>query len=137
MVVSLMATMSFAAKEEEKATAAVPSEKSDAQKTATTVVTYPVNVAREAGEVAVNVVKKVVSTSADTAQAVGQTVTGDVKKAPEIVITPIKGTAEGLVETTTGTVSIPAEALKDSKAAAEGKSAEATEAPKAEEKAAK
>ncbi|MBI1884610.1 MAG: hypothetical protein HYS08_10480 [Chlamydiae bacterium] len=92
-------------------------EKSKDQNTATTVVTYPVNVVREAGEVALGVGKKAVEVTADTAQTTGQVLTGDVKKTPEIVVTPVKGTAEGLVETATSTVAIPGEALKDSQEA--------------------
>ncbi|MBI1870984.1 MAG: hypothetical protein HYS07_07315 [Chlamydiae bacterium] len=94
------------------------SEKSETQQNVTKVVTYPVNVVRETGKVALGVGEKVLNTAADTAQTTGQVLTGDVKQAPNIVMTPVKDTAEGLVATATATASIPLEAAKDSEEAA-------------------
>lgn len=116
LLLLLLSSWNVSAEEAEKAAPAQP-QKSEEANPVTTVVTYPVNIVRETGEVALGAGQKALQTGADTAQVTGQVLTGDVKKTPEIIVTPVKGTAEGIVETTKGAALVPVEAMKDSQEA--------------------
>jgi hypothetical protein len=74
---------------------------------------YPAGVARESVEVSTDAAKNATRTVGKTTEATARTITGDVEKAKDMVVEPVKGTGETAYEATKGTVTLPVEAAKD------------------------
>ncbi|MDP3981175.1 MAG: hypothetical protein Q8Q33_07180 [Chlamydiota bacterium] len=91
---------------------ALDEEQASNEVTPADVISYPLKLGKEVAEVGVNAGKKVIETTADTGQATAEVLTGDVKQAPAIVTTPVKGVAEGVGETAEDIVNAPANAAK-------------------------
>lgn len=76
-------------------------------------VNYPANLTNKAVGVVGGTVKNAGGMVVDTAKATGETLTGDIKKAPKIVETPIRGTVVTAKDAVVGTVEAPVKAGKE------------------------
>ncbi|MBF0493534.1 MAG: hypothetical protein HQL28_00195 [Candidatus Omnitrophica bacterium] len=102
--VTLVAGSSFAAEQK--------SAKEMAKKAGKTVVNYPANVVNESANTVGTAAKNTVGVVVDTVKVTGETLTGQVDKAPEIVTTPVVKSAETVKVATEQTVMVPVEAGK-------------------------
>jgi len=75
-----------------------------------TTVNYPANVLNESVNVVDKATKGTVGAVVDTVKATGETLTGDVHQAPEMVKQPVMGTVETVKDAVVGTVETPIKA---------------------------
>ena len=67
-------------------------------------INYPANVVNESANVVGTAAKGTAGAVVDTVKVTGETLTGDVKKAPEIVTTPVERSTETVRDAAVGTV---------------------------------
>ena len=87
-----------------------------AKEVAKAAINYPANLVNESVKTVGNAAKNTTDVVVDTVKVTGETVTGDVTKAPEIVTTPIKGSVNTIGGAAKETVETPVragEATKD------------------------
>ncbi|MDD4957154.1 MAG: hypothetical protein PHH49_03315 [Candidatus Omnitrophica bacterium] len=75
-------------------------------------INYPANVVKESADIVGSAAKGTVNTVGNTLNATGQTLTGDVDKAKDIVVAPVEGTVETVKDATVSTVEMPVTAAK-------------------------
>lgn len=77
------------------------------------ILTYPFGVTRESAEVVTETTTKGVGTVVKTGEATAGFATGDVEKIKDIVVEPVKGSAETAVTAVEGSVKMPIEAATE------------------------
>jgi hypothetical protein len=75
-----------------------------------TAVNYPADLLNDSVNVVGTATKNTADMVVDTGKAVGETVTGDFKKAPQIITAPVKGTANTVGYAAKGTAEAPIKA---------------------------
>ncbi len=73
---------------------------------------YPTKVTNKTSEVVADSAKKTVDTAAQTVDTTTNVLTGEVKEADKIIMTPAQGAADVITETTEGVVTAPVDAAK-------------------------
>jgi len=77
------------------------------------ILTYPFRVTKEAVDVVTKSTVKGVDTVAKTGDAAAEVATGNLAEVPNLIVEPIKGSAETAITAVEGTVKIPIEAAID------------------------
>ena len=77
------------------------------------ILTYPFRVTKETGEVVTETTTKGVGTVVKTGEATVGVATGQFKKLKDVVVEPVKGSAETAVTAVEGSIKIPIEAATD------------------------
>ncbi len=78
-------------------------------------INYPANLLNRSVNAVGTATKNTTGVVVDTAKATGETLTGDVEKAPEIITTPVAGSVETVRNATVDTVTAPVKAAEDTK----------------------
>lgn len=86
--------------------------KDEAKDAVKAVVQYPANVVSESVQAVGTAAENTAGMVNDTVKATGETLTGDVTKAPEIVTTPVTESANTVAEAAKDTIEVPVKAAE-------------------------